>query len=118
MTGNADDAELPAQWRGHAISLGDFYHSPAQEEVAAELIAELAAGKVFHNPIVTEVAAAPVFLCRRGQSPGIFRQQWPTAVLSVRCRAEIGQVPPEICRPGKKMTPVREYYYSNCFLLS
>lgn len=38
-----------------------YYHSTAQQAVAAQLIAELTAEKVFGDPIVTEVVAAPVF---------------------------------------------------------
>jgi peptide-methionine (S)-S-oxide reductase len=38
-----------------------YYHSPEQRAVAEQLIAELTAEKVFRDPIVTEVAAAPVF---------------------------------------------------------
>jgi peptide-methionine (S)-S-oxide reductase len=38
-----------------------FFHSPAQQAVAQQLISELTAEKVFRDPIVTEVVAAPVF---------------------------------------------------------
>jgi len=38
-----------------------FYHSPEQKQIAEDLIAEMAAGKVFHDPVVTEVTAAPEF---------------------------------------------------------
>jgi peptide-methionine (S)-S-oxide reductase len=38
-----------------------YYHSLDQQSAATQLIAELTAEKVFGDPIVTEVAAAPVF---------------------------------------------------------
>jgi peptide-methionine (S)-S-oxide reductase len=38
-----------------------FYHSPAQERTAREVIAELEAEKVYADPIVTEIAPLPVF---------------------------------------------------------
>ncbi len=36
-----------------------YYHDPEQERIAREVIAELAAEKVFARPIVTEVTALP-----------------------------------------------------------
>ena len=38
-----------------------FYHSPEQERVAKEVVAKLAADKVFSRPIVTEIAPASQF---------------------------------------------------------
>jgi len=38
-----------------------FYHSPEQQAAAQEAIARLTAGKVYRNPIVTEVSKAPEF---------------------------------------------------------
>lgn len=38
-----------------------FYHSPEQQAVAEEMIAELSREAVWPRPIVTEVAAAPAF---------------------------------------------------------
>ena len=38
-----------------------FYHSPEQQKVAAEVIAELAREKVFDDRIVTEVTPASEF---------------------------------------------------------
>lgn len=40
---------------------GIYFHSDAQKTVAAEMIAELTAQKVFRDPIVTEVVAAQTF---------------------------------------------------------
>jgi peptide-methionine (S)-S-oxide reductase len=38
-----------------------FYHSPEQERIANEVVAKLAADKVFSRPIVTEIAPASQF---------------------------------------------------------
>jgi peptide-methionine (S)-S-oxide reductase len=38
-----------------------FFHSPEQERAAREVIAGLSAGKLWANPIVTEVVAASTF---------------------------------------------------------
>jgi peptide-methionine (S)-S-oxide reductase len=38
-----------------------YFHSPEQERVAKETIAEFEANKVWDDPIVTEVAALPVY---------------------------------------------------------
>lgn len=38
-----------------------FYHTPEQKAAAEQAIAALTAGKVFRDPIVTEVAPAPTF---------------------------------------------------------
>jgi len=38
-----------------------FFHSPEQEGAAKEVIAKLTAGKLWRNPIVTEVTAATQF---------------------------------------------------------
>ena len=38
-----------------------FYHSPEQKATAEKVIAELNGEKVWNNPIVTEVTAAPTF---------------------------------------------------------
>ncbi len=38
-----------------------FYHTPQQQAVAQQLIADLAAEKAFDRPIVTEVTPAPTF---------------------------------------------------------
>jgi peptide-methionine (S)-S-oxide reductase len=38
-----------------------FYHSPEQERVARQVVAKLAADKVFGRPIVTEIAPASQF---------------------------------------------------------
>src|SRR5258708_30431767 len=44
-----------------------FFHSPQQEVVASQVVAKLAADKVFSAPIVTEiVAAAPVHVAEAG----------------------------------------------------
>ena len=38
-----------------------FYHSPAQQAMATQMIAELTVERVFRDPIVTEVTAAATF---------------------------------------------------------
>ncbi|MBI2292271.1 MAG: peptide-methionine (S)-S-oxide reductase MsrA [Betaproteobacteria bacterium] len=38
-----------------------FYHTPEQQAAAEQVITALTAGKVFHDPIVTEVAPAQTF---------------------------------------------------------
>ena len=38
-----------------------FYHSPEQKSTAEEVVAELPRGKLFADPIVTEIAAASTF---------------------------------------------------------
>ena len=38
-----------------------FYHTPEQERVAKEMVAKLAADKIFSRPLVTEIAPASQF---------------------------------------------------------
>jgi peptide-methionine (S)-S-oxide reductase len=46
-----------------------FYHSPEQERVARQLVQELAADKIFDQPIVTEIVpAAPFYLAEEVHS--------------------------------------------------
>lgn len=53
---NRQGPDLGTQYRS-AI----FFHSPAQEETARAVIQELTEGKVFDDPIVTEVTPATTF---------------------------------------------------------
>ena len=49
-----------------------YYHSPEQQAVAQKLIAALTAGKVFRDPIVTEVSPAPAFYAAEDYHQGYF----------------------------------------------
>ena len=53
---NRQGADAGTQYRS-AI----FYHTPEQKKVAADLIAELNAAKIWDAPIVTEISSCPVF---------------------------------------------------------
>lgn len=53
---NRQGADVGSQYRS-AI----FYHSDQQRAVAEQVIAELTAEKIWRDPIVTEITAAPVF---------------------------------------------------------
>jgi len=55
-TRNRQGADIGTQYRS-AI----FYHSPEQQKVAREVIAELEASGIWGRPIVTEVAPAATF---------------------------------------------------------
>ena len=55
-TPNRQGADVGTQYRSVI-----FYHSDAQREAAARLVAEFAADGVWPDPIVTEIAPAPVF---------------------------------------------------------
>ena len=55
-TPNRQGADVGTQYRSVI-----FYHSDAQRETAERLVAELAADGVWPDPIVTEIAPAPVF---------------------------------------------------------
>ena len=55
-TPNRQGNDIGTQYRS-AI----FFHSPEQEQAARETIAKLAAGKLWANPIVTEVVPASPF---------------------------------------------------------
>jgi len=55
-TPNRQGADVGTQYRSVI-----FYHSDAQRETAERLAAELAADGVWPDPIVTEIAPAPVF---------------------------------------------------------
>lgn len=49
-----------------------FYHSPEQKEVAAQVIAELDAAKIWGNPIVTEVTPIGDFYVAEGYHQNYF----------------------------------------------
>ena len=53
---NRQGADVGTQYRSVI-----FYHSDAQRETAERLVAELAADGMWPDPIVTEIAPAPVF---------------------------------------------------------
>jgi peptide-methionine (S)-S-oxide reductase len=55
-TPNRQGADVGTQYRSVI-----FYHSDAQRETAERLVAELAADGVWPDPIVTEIAPAPLF---------------------------------------------------------
>jgi len=47
--------------RGTQYRSAVFYHSPEQKATAEQVIAELGAAKIWHDPIVTEIAPLEVF---------------------------------------------------------
>ncbi len=51
-----------------------YFHSPEQQRTVREVIAELDAGGMFPNPIVTEVAALLEFYAAEGYHQGYYRQ--------------------------------------------
>jgi peptide-methionine (S)-S-oxide reductase len=53
---NRQGADVGTQYRSAV-----FYHTPEQKATAEQVIAELGAAKVWHSPIVTEVAPLDVF---------------------------------------------------------
>jgi len=53
---NRQGADVGTQYRSAV-----FYHDDAQKKVAEELMAKLRAERVFHNPIITQLAPAGVF---------------------------------------------------------
>jgi peptide-methionine (S)-S-oxide reductase len=53
---NRQGADVGTQYRSAV-----FYHTPEQKATAEQVIAELDAAKVWHSPIVTEVAPLDVF---------------------------------------------------------
>ena len=79
-----------------------FYHSPEQQKVAAEVIAELAREKVYDDRIVTEVTPGQRVLDGRALSSGVLPQQSRTAVLHVGRRAEGAKIPQALPRAGKE----------------
>jgi peptide-methionine (S)-S-oxide reductase len=50
-----------------------YYHSPEQERIAKAAIADLDARKIWPNPIVTEVTAAPEFFKAEDYHQGYYR---------------------------------------------
>ena len=50
-----------------------FYHSPEQKAVAEQVIADLAAQKIFDDPIITQVAALTAFYGAEGYHQGYYR---------------------------------------------
>jgi peptide-methionine (S)-S-oxide reductase len=65
---NRQGADVGTQYRS-AI----FYHSPAQQQVAEQTIAELNAAKVWQRPIVTEVVPLTTFFPAEDYHQGYFR---------------------------------------------
>lgn len=63
-----------------------FYHTPEQKAAAEQVIAALTAGKVFRDPIVTEVAPAQTFYVAEGYHQEYFannsRQPYCQAVVA------------------------------------
>jgi peptide-methionine (S)-S-oxide reductase len=51
-----------------------FFHSPAQEATAREVIRELDEAKIWNAPIVTEVSSAPTFYPAEEYHQGYFRK--------------------------------------------
>jgi peptide-methionine (S)-S-oxide reductase len=51
-----------------------FYHSAAQHEEAAAMLAELSAQKIWSSPIVTELRAAPIFYPAEDYHQGYYAQ--------------------------------------------
>ncbi len=66
---NRQGADTGTQYRS-AI----FFHSPEQEAIARELIAELEAERVFDDPIVTEVAPLDTFYPAERYHQDYYRQ--------------------------------------------
>jgi peptide-methionine (S)-S-oxide reductase len=65
---NRQGADVGTQYRS-AI----FYHTPVQQQVAEQVIAELNAAKVWDRPIVTEVVALAAFYPAEDYHQGYFR---------------------------------------------
>jgi peptide-methionine (S)-S-oxide reductase len=51
-----------------------FFHSPEQEDIARKVVANLAAGKVFSSPIVTEIKPASDFHEAEGYHQEYYRR--------------------------------------------
>ncbi len=79
-TPNRQGADVGTQYRS-AI----FHHSPDQERVAREVIADLTRQKTFDGPIVTEVAPLTAFYLAEGYHQGYYRANPEQAY----CRATI-----------------------------
>jgi peptide-methionine (S)-S-oxide reductase len=86
---NRQGADVGTQYRS-AI----FFHSPAQEAVARQVIAELTEQHVFDAPIVTEVAPLDAFHPAEDYHQGYFRQNPDQPY----CRATI---PPKLAKLRK-----------------
>jgi peptide-methionine (S)-S-oxide reductase len=65
---NRQGADVGTQYRS-AI----FYHSPAQQHVAEQTIAELNAAKIWERPIVTDVVPLKTFFPAEDYHQGYFR---------------------------------------------
>jgi peptide-methionine (S)-S-oxide reductase len=74
-----------------------FHHSPEQERVAREVIAELEAEKLWDDPIVTEVAPLPEYYPAEGYHQDYFTKN-PNQPY---CRAIV----------GPKISKVRKMYF-------
>lgn len=66
---NRQGADVGSQYRSVI-----FYQDQAQKAVAEQLIAELEAGKVFNNPIVTQLAPAEAFFPAEDYHQEYFRR--------------------------------------------
>ncbi len=89
-TPNRQGADTGTQYRS-AI----FTHSPAQKEAAAKVIAALDAEKVWHDPIVTEVAPLSVFYPAENYHQNYYAQNENQPY----CRAVIA---PKVAKARKK----------------
>ena len=93
---NRQGNDIGTQYRSIILT-----HSDAQKQTAEAVRQEIAAAKIWHRPLVTEIVPLQAFYEAEDRTPRLFRAQSVERLLPGGGGAESGEIPQAVHRPAE-----------------